>query len=113
MTHAWEDRLAIERCLLAALILWPRRVPELEPHHFLAPAHAALYQAIVRSGAQLAVAEKTIPLLREHTKNNASLFAFVGGVENYVITVLVMLDVGVDDAPVLISSVRQCPRCGR
>lgn len=111
MKVTYPDRLAIERCLLAALILWPRRV-ELDTHHFVSSAHASLYAAIVDAGAELAIDDKTIPILRRFTGPNASLFRSVGGVENFVITELVPLEVHPDEVPALVESVRRCPRCG-
>lgn len=45
MTVTIGDRLRLERRLLAALFLWPRSVG-LAAHHFVAPEHALIYEAI-------------------------------------------------------------------
>lgn len=45
MNIAAGDRLQLERRLLAALLLWPRAV-DLDAHHFVAPEHGLIYEAI-------------------------------------------------------------------
>jgi len=114
MIQTWPQRLETERRLLAALYLWPRPV-DLDGGCFLAPEHGVLFDAIQEAGPDLADDYKAIPVLVGVVRRNRRLTMFkaVKGVEEYVITQLVPIDVREREIPSLIESVKACPRCGR
>lgn len=132
MTLTYPTRLLVERRLLAALFLWPRAV-ELEPRHFLAPEHGALFEVLEEARVlfpsvfQLP-AETTIyddcsvpivvGLARDYARRGA--LGEVPGVANdfgdwterYLAELLYerVTQHAIDD---LVEQVRECPRCGR
>lgn len=119
----WPERLGDERRLLAALFRWPRLV-DLEPHHFLAPMHAALFSALDE-------VERTFPVESMATDRAyddvglelvvwcitrdklLDLFRHVGGVRRYVLEELLPLEVTQESIADCVELVRVCPRCGR
>lgn len=112
----FDDRLEVEQRLLAALTAWPRPV-ELEPHHFVAPAHGVLFRALQELGPALLefpLDHRTLKQIRDVIERDqlVHLFNSVGGVEGYV-DKLFEMSVVVSDIPDLVATVRTCPRCGK
>jgi len=126
------ERLELERRLLAALFLWPRRI-ELEPRHFLAPEHGALFQIIADAGELYppafvpddslgfdeAFLTVVTALARDHvTQGFVASHVFHAGqwaawVRRYIVHELLARPAARAAIDRLTAEVRQCPRCGR
>jgi replicative DNA helicase len=116
MMPTYDDRLEVEQRLLAALTAWPRPV-ELEPRHFIVPAHQVLFGALQELGEALLeypLDHRTLKLIRDVVARDEQLHLFnhLGGVESYVDR-LIELPVVASDIPDLVAIVRTCARCGR
>jgi hypothetical protein len=126
------ERLELERRLLAALFLWPRRI-ELEPRHFLAPEHGALFE-IINDAAELYPPAEVpddslgfddsflvvvVALARDYvvqgyvTSHVAHAGAWSAWVRRYVVHELLTQPAARAAIGRLVAEVRQCPRCGR
>ena len=124
--NATVARLQTERRLLAVLFRWPRLV-DLEPRHFVAPAHAALFDALQE-------VQRTWPvesLVDDRGYDDIGLaliawclerdqllhfFRWVGGVRRFVIEDLMRIEMPApdeDDLATMVELVRACPRCGK
>lgn len=113
---AFDDRIELEQRLLAALTAWPRPV-ELEPSHFLIPAHQVLFTALQELGPALLeypLDHRTLKQIRDVLERDQLLHLFnsVGGVEAYV-DHITELPIVAGDIPDLVATVRTCPRCGK
>jgi hypothetical protein len=127
VTPAVTHRLAAERRLLAALFLWPRAV-DLEPRHFLAPEHGALYE-VLDEARRLFPAPFQLPpetyvyddvsvpiivgLARDHAHRREDAPSWAQWVEGYILDVLIWQRVTAHAIDSLVDQVRECPRCGR
>jgi hypothetical protein len=133
VTPTVELRLQAERRLLAALFLWPRAV-DLEPRHFLAPEHGALFE-VLDEARRLFPAPMQLPpethvyddtslpiivwLAHDHARDSA--FVGVHGnavgwaqwVRHYITHALLCERVTARAIGDLVEQVRECPRCGR
>lgn len=125
MTTALTPRLDTERRLLAALFLFPQLV-DLEPRHFAAPAHAALFGALdevqrhypvgaTKPHARYTYDDIALALVVLTLKRDKflDLFSCVGGVEAFLIDDLARVAVTAEAIPDLVDQVRSCPTCRR
>lgn len=132
MIGPWQNRIDAERRLLAALFLWWRPV-ELEPRHFIAPEHGAIFDVL----EQAAELWPPFPLPPESRAYDDCLLVVVLGIardhaaagpmgdrlgnargwaewlEGYVRDVLMRERVTLQALDELVETVRSCPRCGR
>lgn len=113
MTTPLDDRLQLERMLLAALFMYPRSV-ELDMHHFVAPAHAAFFCALDDGkGEHWPGGLKLVARRIAQQPGGLKTFNSVGGVKKFVNEVLPLEMVKPSFVDVLAGEVRKCPRCGR
>lgn len=132
MIPTYDQRVADERRLLAALFLYPRAV-ELEARHFLAPDHGLLFDCVEQAFAiapwpaanrhcydDIAL-EVVVECVRQRGREldhaldrfperAAQLAAWARG---YIVDVLMAQAVTAHAIDDLVEIVRVCPRCGR
>jgi hypothetical protein len=132
VSTCYDQRIAVERRLLAALFLYPRDV-DLEAHHFLASQHGVMFDCIRAAYREFPWVHSTghwyddlalavvLGLVQQHAHD---LMSWLGRswsrpaelarfAEEYFIHVLMEQRVtayAIDD---LVEQVRACPRCGK
>lgn len=122
MILTYQDRLRIERRLLAALFLWPTEC-DLDPQHFHAPEHSWLFMAI-QEVKRAPVSDDVLATTFDDTAlaNIAlwfmdhqldSYFNSAGGFFKFASAFLQQSGDTRAEIPALIAEVRECPRCGR
>jgi hypothetical protein len=132
MTRTAAARLELERDLLAALFLWPRRV-QLERRDFLAPEHGALFEVIEEAAAlyppaviaddaltyDAAFLTAVVAMARDHVvQGYVASHVFHAGewaqwAKRYILDELLTRPAARAAIDRLVAEVRQCPRCGR
>jgi hypothetical protein len=129
-----DQRVNVERRLLAALFLWPRHV-DISPRDFSEPEHGAIYEVIC-DAAQFYVPaeleahtlyydsgflEVVIGFARDYAAEKRRAMRGYHGdpagwaahVRTYFESILLRQPVTRDQITELVQLVRQCPRCGK
>lgn len=121
-----SQRLDLERCLLAALFLWPREV-DIPPRCWTTAEHSFLFRLIQEAGFWLLDVETAIPAMRVLLERDIDATSrqshpgvrerevarLVRAYEDYIIMELLPIEVTAHAIDDLVEQMKECPRCGR